>query len=129
MKLSARSAAWLLPLLLTGCPHRTQIAQNQPLAPPIEDTPPPKPEPAQPTVPSAASVPGDGRVFGAQNESARVVMRCDRVRGAVLAITQGVGIGTMPCYLAAGEPSLRRLTPEVTASAEIFLVTAPTCRR
>jgi DNA-binding transcriptional LysR family regulator len=57
--------------------------------------------------------------------SARVVMRCDSVRGAVLAITQGVGIGTMPCYLAAGEPSLRRLTPEVTASAEIFLVTAP----
>jgi len=25
-----------------------------------------------------------------------VVMRCDSVRGAVLAITQGVGIGTMP---------------------------------
>ena len=46
MKLSARSAAWLLPLLLTGCFHKTQIAQNQPLAPPIEDTPPPKPEPA-----------------------------------------------------------------------------------
>ena len=57
--------------------------------------------------------------------SATVVMRCDSVRGAVLAITQGVGIGTMPCYLAAGEPSLRRLTPEVTANAEIFLVTAP----
>ena len=46
MKLSARSAAWLLPLLLTGCFHKTQVAQNQPLAPPIEDTPPPKPEPA-----------------------------------------------------------------------------------
>lgn len=57
--------------------------------------------------------------------SATVVMRCDTVRGAVLAITQGVGIGTIPCYLAAGEPSLRRLTPEVTANAEIFLVTAP----
>jgi hypothetical protein len=51
MKLSARSAAWLLPLLLTGCPHRTQIAQNQPLAPPIEDTPPPKPEPAPTNLP------------------------------------------------------------------------------
>jgi DNA-binding transcriptional LysR family regulator len=57
--------------------------------------------------------------------SATVVMRCDSVRGAVLAITQGVGIGTIPCYLAAGEPSLRRLTPEVTANAEIFLVTTP----
>jgi ribosomal protein S20 len=46
MKLSAKSAAWLLPLVLTGCIHKTQVAQNQPLAPPIEDTPPPKPEPA-----------------------------------------------------------------------------------
>jgi len=51
MKLSARSAAWLLPLLLTGCPHRTQIAQNQPFAPPIEDTPAPKPEPAPTNLP------------------------------------------------------------------------------
>ena len=51
MKLSARSAAWLLPLLLTGCPHRTQIAQNQPLAPPIEDPPPPKPEPSPTNLP------------------------------------------------------------------------------
>jgi hypothetical protein len=51
MKLSARSAAWLLPLLLTGCPHKTQVAQNQPLAPPIEDTPPYKPEPAPANLP------------------------------------------------------------------------------
>ncbi|MGC2615238.1 MAG: hypothetical protein WA354_14485 [Terracidiphilus sp.] len=53
MKLSARSAkiaAWLLPLLLTGCFHKTQVAQNQPLAPPIEDTPP-KPEPAPTNLP------------------------------------------------------------------------------
>jgi DNA-binding transcriptional LysR family regulator len=57
--------------------------------------------------------------------SATVVMRCDSVRGAVLAVTQGMGIGTMPCYLAAGEPSLRRMTPEVIANAEVFLVTAP----
>jgi outer membrane biosynthesis protein TonB len=51
MKLSARSAAWLLLLLLTGCVHKTQVAQNQPLAPPIEDTPPPKPEPAPTNLP------------------------------------------------------------------------------
>lgn len=48
MKLSAKGAAWLLPLLLTGCfHHKTQLAQNQPLAPQIEEPPPPKPEPAQ----------------------------------------------------------------------------------
>ena len=51
MKFSARCAVWLLPLLLTGCFHKTQIAQNQPLAPPIEDTPPPKPEPAPTNLP------------------------------------------------------------------------------
>jgi hypothetical protein len=51
MKLSAKGAAWLLLLLLTGCFHKTQVAQNQPLAPPIEDTPPPKPEPAPTNLP------------------------------------------------------------------------------
>ena len=49
---SAKTAAWLLPLLLlTGCPHKTQIAQNQPYAPPVEDPPPPKPEPAPTNLP------------------------------------------------------------------------------
>ena len=51
MKLSARSVAWLLVLLLTGCVHKTQVAQNQPFAPPIEDNPPPKPEPAPTNLP------------------------------------------------------------------------------
>jgi ribosomal protein S20 len=52
MKLGARGAAWLLPLLLTGCfHHKTQVAQNQPLAPPIEDSTPPKPEPAPANLP------------------------------------------------------------------------------
>jgi hypothetical protein len=51
MKLSARSAAWLLVLMLTGCFHKTQVAQNQPLAPPIEDTTPSKPEPAPTNLP------------------------------------------------------------------------------
>jgi len=54
-----------------------------------------------------------------------VVMRCDTVRGALLAIAQGAGIGTVPCFMAADEPSLRRMTPEVTANNEVFLVTAP----
>lgn len=51
MKLSAKSAAWLLPLLLTGCIHKTQVAQNQPLAPPVEETPPSKPEPVPTNLP------------------------------------------------------------------------------
>ncbi len=55
MKLSARCAGWLLPLLLTGCFHRKpQVAQNQPMPPPIEDTTPAKPEPAPTNLPPPA---------------------------------------------------------------------------
>jgi hypothetical protein len=43
MKLPARRALWLLPLLLSGCfEHKAQQAQVEPLAPPIVDTPPVK---------------------------------------------------------------------------------------
>jgi len=53
MKLGAKCAAWLLPLLLTGCFHRkTQVAQNQPLPPPIDESTATKPEPAPLTPPS-----------------------------------------------------------------------------
>ena len=41
MKLVARKVAWLLPLLLSACVHNTNLSQMQPLAPPIDDTPPP----------------------------------------------------------------------------------------
>lgn len=60
MKLSTRRASWLLPLLLTGCfHHKTQLAQNQPLAPQIEDASA-KPEPTpnlNPPVPTIAEQP------------------------------------------------------------------------
>jgi hypothetical protein len=42
MKTPARLAAWLIPFLLVGCFHKN-VTQVQPLAPPIEDTPPPQP--------------------------------------------------------------------------------------
>ncbi len=41
----------LLPLLLTGCFHKTAKTQNEPLAPPIEDAPPPKPVPSPTDLP------------------------------------------------------------------------------
>ena len=40
MRLPARSAAWLLPLLLAGCHHKAKVAQNLPLAPAVEEQPP-----------------------------------------------------------------------------------------
>jgi hypothetical protein len=49
MKTPARIAAWLLPLLLAGCTHN--MTQVQPLAPPIEDAPPPQPSTAPKDLP------------------------------------------------------------------------------
>lgn len=51
MRLPAWSVAWLLPLLLTGCFHKTPQALVVPLAPPIADAPPPKPEPSPTNLP------------------------------------------------------------------------------
>jgi hypothetical protein len=51
MKLPAKMIVWLLPLFLIAC-HKTQQAQVQPpLAPPVEDNPPPAPSTAPVNLP------------------------------------------------------------------------------
>jgi len=64
MKWPARSAVWLLPFLLTACFHKNNRSHVEPLAPPIEDAPLPKPVPSPTelpppviTVPNQASAP------------------------------------------------------------------------
>src|SRR5260370_10151649 len=52
MKLVARRVAWLLPLLLSACVRNLNQSQMQPLAPPIEDTPPPPPDSAPANLPA-----------------------------------------------------------------------------
>jgi hypothetical protein len=52
MKALVKSVALLLPLMLTACVHKTDQAQNQqPLAPPIVDTPLPTPTPSPTDLP------------------------------------------------------------------------------
>ena len=52
MKSPVKRLVWLLPLLLlAGCFHFHKSNQVQALAPPIEDTPPPKPAPAPTDLP------------------------------------------------------------------------------
>jgi len=51
MRFPVRSAVWLLPFLLTACFHKTTQTQVRPLAPPIEDAPPPKPVPSPTDLP------------------------------------------------------------------------------
>jgi hypothetical protein len=67
MKARVISVAWLLPLLLTACFHRTQPPQKQAMAPPIVDTRPLGPEPPPLdlsqlaiVLPSPAITPGAG---------------------------------------------------------------------
>lgn len=50
MKLPAKIVIWLLPLFLSAC-HKTQQAQVQPLAPPVEDNPPAAPSTAPVNLP------------------------------------------------------------------------------
>lgn len=57
MKLPATSIACILPLMLSGCfLHRTHLAQNQTIAPPLAQPPPLKPAPVD-LPPSANTIP------------------------------------------------------------------------
>jgi hypothetical protein len=51
MKIPAGVVAWLLPFMLAGCIHSNKQQVQQPLAPPIEDAPPPKPSTAPADLP------------------------------------------------------------------------------
>src|ERR1700692_376188 len=52
MKANVRCIGLILPLLLSSCVHKNNQALNQPpLAPPIEDTPLPKPDNAPANLP------------------------------------------------------------------------------
>jgi hypothetical protein len=67
MKSPASIVACLIPLLLVGCVHKN-ASQNQPLAPPIEDTPLPKPSVAPANLPPpVVSVPAQPPPSDANN--------------------------------------------------------------
>lgn len=55
MKTPFKSVGLVLPLLLAGCFHKDQVAQNQPLAPAIVETPLPTPPPPPSEVPGPAT--------------------------------------------------------------------------
>lgn len=48
---------------------------------------------------------------------------------AINAAICGMGIGALPCFLAEGDPALRRLTPRVLGGRDIFLVAHPDLAR
>lgn len=73
MRVVWRSIAWVLPLMLAGCfMHRQPQVVNQPLAPPIEDTPPPSPVPSPPQSelpPPVISQPADTTTANQQQQA------------------------------------------------------------
>lgn len=56
MRFPARVAAWMLPLLLTACFHRSHKAQVQPAPPPLVTAPAPQPTPVE-LPPAAVTIP------------------------------------------------------------------------
>jgi DNA-binding transcriptional LysR family regulator len=61
--------------------------------------------------------------------SATTVLLGNSLVSILNALLVGLGIGVLPCFLCEDEPTLRRLTPEVVAVREAFLVANPQAAR
>jgi len=68
---------------------------------------------------SLASVPGAAWIREHAGD-APVVLRGNSPRALAEAVAAGLGISVIPCFIAAGNPSLRRLVPAVLGTSEIW---------
>jgi len=121
MKLTARSAAWLLPLLLTACFHKTSKQPVQPVAPPIET-------PAKPTTtsaelpPSALTIPipppptGDAQVEKPQKPP--VKHKKPVPKPVQQASSENPGVSAIGQLSSGDAPDVRRQTVESIATTE-----------
>jgi DNA-binding transcriptional LysR family regulator len=50
----------------------------------------------------------------------RVVLRGNSPRALAEAVASGLGVSVLPCFIAAGNPSMRRLVPAVLATSELW---------
>jgi DNA-binding transcriptional LysR family regulator len=55
----------------------------------------------------------------------QVVLSGDSVSAVVNAVRAGLGVSTLPCFLIPEMPTLVRLTPDVVAQGEAFVVIPP----
>ena len=60
---------------------------------------------------------------------AEVVLRGNSIISVLNATIVGMGLSVLPCFLADAEPGLRRLTPEVVGTRELWLVFHPDVAR
>lgn len=75
-----------------------------------------------------AQVPG-ALWLAAHAKRAEVGFRANSLVSALNAVVIGMGVSVLPCFLAEVEPQLRRLTPEVLASRDVWLVVHPDLAR
>lgn len=60
---------------------------------------------------------------------AHIMLRGNSIMSVLNAAIIGMGIAALPCFLAEGEPTLRRISPEVIGSRELWLVFHPDAAR
>ena len=126
MRLPARNVAWLLPLLLTACFHRTHHAQNQPTAPPIQSAPQPSTVPApivvRPPVgviPTQPTISASTATITPQPEHTSPVHHHKPVNKNIQQASNGSPGVSAIGQLSSGDPSeLRRETDDSIASTE-----------
>jgi DNA-binding transcriptional LysR family regulator len=71
-----------------------------------------------------ANVPGP-KFLSEHGEGTNLVMRGNSIVSVLNAVSVGMGLSALPCFLAANEPTLRRLTPDVLAERDVWLVYHP----
>ncbi len=121
MKLTARSAAWLLPLLLTACFHKTSKQPVQPIAPPIEA--PAKPTttsaelpPSALTIPIPPPPPDDAQAI--RPAKPPVKRKKPAPKPAQQASNENTGVSAIGQLSSGDAPDLRRQTVESIAATE-----------
>jgi DNA-binding transcriptional LysR family regulator len=70
---------------------------------------------------SLAGTPG-AQWLAEHGRGANIIMRSRELSDMLSACAAGLGLAVLPCLLAASEPSLRRLTPEVLGTRKLWLV-------
>lgn len=113
--------AFLLPLLLMGCVPKSERAQSERLAPPIEDTPPPNPSPSPTnlpppviTVPSQAAAPSPA--VQPQTQPTPPVRHKKPSANTQMASNGSPGVSAIG-QLSSGDPSDRRQQTEYSIAA------------
>jgi DNA-binding transcriptional LysR family regulator len=77
----------------------------------------------------AAGRSSGARWLAAHCRAEDVVLSAGGVQSVMTAVKAGLGISALPCFVAAEEPGLKRLTDAIVATVEAFVVIPPDHRR